>query len=173
MNSTSVYAGKRIIFEEKKPRINTFWPEWCHGHCTKMDVEKLDIANQMLILRASAAEVKIIKAVKLFPQYPQLTGWFVEWEVVLLRFTDLAVRGRTQFSDEDLSSAFGLTDDSNVSSGWLIERYGGTSANQAGYIRWKNFLNIPCPGTGHDGDPNVSIEINEARQEAVRQLLNL
>jgi len=34
-------------------------------------------------------------------------------------------------------------------------------------------LNIPCPGTGHDGDPNVSVYIEESIQRAIEQLLKL
>ncbi len=54
---------------------------------------------------------------------------------------------------------------------WLVGRYGGNSAVQSKFIRWGNFLNIPCPGTGHDGDPNVSIYVTDEIREAVRKLL--
>lgn len=42
---------------------------------------------------------------------------------------------------------------------------------QGAFIRYGNFLNIPSPGTGHDGDPNISILIDGPIRRAVRQLL--
>jgi hypothetical protein len=56
---------------------------------------------------------------------------------------------------------------------WLLDRYGGDSAAQGFYIRWRNCLNIPCPGTGHDGDPNISVTLSDDIKEAVRQLLEM
>ena len=81
-------------------------------------------------------------------------------------------KGRAWFSEEDLKSAFGFSDKSGEYGYWLIERYGADVASQGKYIRWRDHLNIPCPGIGNDGDPNVSIYLDDDIKNAVRELLS-
>ena len=73
--------------------------------------------------------------------------------------------------DEHLKMAFGLSEESGKYGDWLIGRFGGESAEQGQFIRFENFLNIPCPGTGHDGDPNISIVLDDKIRDAVEHLL--
>lgn len=75
-------------------------------------------------------------------------------------------------SKDNFKAAFGLRD------GWcpeggsgLICAYGGEAAFQGQFIRWKEFLNIPGPGTGHDGDPNISLQLSGEIVEAARSFL--
>ena len=77
-----------------------------------------------------------------------------------------------KFTRDDVRSAFGLIDDSGKYGKWLIDRYGAEAAEQMKYIRWGNFLNIPCPGTGNYGDPNISIKINGDIQLTVAELIS-
>ncbi len=133
-----------------------------------MRVQQLDRESKRLDIAGSAAKA-VIKRASLV--YPGAKGWFVDWEVVQSYPCDEVVRGRRQFNDDELTAAFGLTDNPGEHGLWLLDRFGGDSAEQGQYIRWRNFLNIPCPGTGHDGDPNISIRLNEEIKEAVRQLL--
>jgi hypothetical protein len=42
---------------------------------------------------------------------------------------------------------------------------------QGHWYRRGEFLNIPCPGTGRDGDPNLSILLNNEIFWAVRNLI--
>lgn len=142
------------------------YPEWFHHHGTKMQVEKLDKDNHTLIIAGSAAHINMSP---MFNADRINKGWYVDWEVV--HSGDTKVNGRTFMTKEDLSAAFGLSDGSGRFGDWLIERFGADSANQHEYIRWGNFLNIPCPGTGHDGDPNVSIYLDDEIKEAVKGLL--
>ncbi|OGY28025.1 MAG: hypothetical protein A3F33_02715 [Candidatus Woykebacteria bacterium RIFCSPHIGHO2_12_FULL_43_10] len=143
-------------------------PTWFHHHGSKMHLELLDQQNRRLVISGSAAKVIIRKASSV---YPNAKGWFVDWEVVQYRPYEEGVRGRSQFNDEDFKSAFGLSEKPGEFGHWLIQQFGASAAGQGQYIRWGNFLNIPCPGTGHDGDPNVSIYLDEEIQKAVRQLL--
>jgi hypothetical protein len=53
----------------------------------------------------------------------------------------------------------------------MIEPFGGTVAKQRKFIRYHEFLNIPGPGSGYQGDPNVSIELYPETIAAVRNLL--
>ena len=155
----------------RDPQIRLYFPVWCHHHGSKMFVELFDQQNRVLVISGSAAEVIIKKASSVYPNYPDVEGWFGDWEVVQCRPYETGVRGRSQFSDEDLAAAFGLSDDSGKFGDWLIDQFGADAAEQGKYIRWGNFLNIPCPGTGNDGDPNVSIHLDDEIQNAVRQLL--
>jgi hypothetical protein len=156
------------VVQQRVPELECGWPIWWHHHGYKLAVKELDLAKHILVLEASAAKVTIQKASILFSEAP---AWFVDWEVVQSRPSQSGTKGRTWFRDEDLKAAFCLSDDTGEFSGWLIERFGGISANQGRYIRWKRFLNIPCPGTGHDGDPNISIYIDDDIQNAVHHLL--
>lgn len=139
------------------------FPVWCHHHCTKFGVERA--GKKRVVLTASAAKVTITRVGKSIDQ-----GWYVDWEV--RHSADTKVNGRAYMQMDMLRAAFGLANHLTGDSGdWLIERYGADSAQQHAYIRWKNYLNIPCPGTGHDGDPNVSIELDDDIKDAVRKLL--
>lgn len=152
----------------RDPEIRWYFPIWCHHHSSKMRVEQFDKRNRVLVISGSAAKVRIRKASSV---YPDAKGWFIDWEVIQSQPYKEGVRGRSRFNDDDLAAAFGLSESSGKFGDWLIEQFGADAANQGKYIRWKNFLNIPCPGTGHDGDPNVSILLDEEIQNAVRQLL--
>ena len=53
----------------------------------------------------------------------------------------------------------------------MIALYGGSEAVPGKFIRYERWLNIPCPGSGVDGDPNVSIELHDEIKDAVRRLI--
>ena len=157
--------------QRRDPELQRQWrfPIWCHYHGSKMIVKKkLDQQNCVLVISGSAAKVTIRKASSV---YPDAKGWFVDWEVVQHRPYEVGVRGRSWFNDKDIAAAFGLSESSGKYGNWLIERFGADSAEQGKYIRWKNFLNIPCPGTGSDGDPNISIYLDEEIKHAVRCIM--
>ncbi|MBI4119168.1 MAG: hypothetical protein HY452_02815 [Parcubacteria group bacterium] len=153
----------------KDPQIRWCYPIWCHHHGAKMRVSQFDQQNRILTISGSAARVTIRKASLV---YRDVEGWFVDWKVIQLSPYRVGARGRSQFNDEDLAAAFGLSENSGKFGDWLIEQFGADSAEQGKYIRWRNFLNIPCPGTGQDGDPNVSIHLDDEIRNAVQQLLS-
>lgn len=95
--------------------------------------------------------------------------WKVSWKVRWSR--DEEVNGQVFFSDACLRTAFGLSEENGVSGEWLLKEYGGDVAAQGLFIRYQQFLNVPGPGTGHDGDPNVSLELTEQMKNAVVSLL--
>ena len=83
-------------------------------------------------------------------------------------------------STKNLRCAFGLSDEEDYDGSratflpWRntnIERYGGTCFYQGVFLRYEYFLNIPGPGTGNDGNPNISVELDDGIKNAVRQLL--
>lgn len=150
--------------QRRDPKTHLGIPVWCHHHCTKMRASQFNKILHLLVIEGSAAIVRITRRAITADE-----GWFVDWEIVQTQ--QEKVRGRVIFTSDELRAAFGLSENSGRFGGWLIEQFGADCAEQGKYIRWKNFLNIPCPGTGHDGDPNVSIRLNEEIQDTVRQLL--
>lgn len=97
--------------------------------------------------------------------------WDLEWTVAEYWPTEELVRGKRRFRTETLQSAFGLSDTSPYHGRPLIERFGGEAASQGEFIRWRDFLNIPGPGTGHDGDANISIRLSPQTDKAICQLI--
>ena len=96
--------------------------------------------------------------------------WFVDWKVC--HGPESNVSGRIVLQTDELESAFGISSESGIFGDDLLQSFGGDSAAPAKWIRWRDCLNIPCPGTGIDGDPNISINLldNEIRN-AVRRLI--
>jgi hypothetical protein len=152
----------------KDPEIRQYFPIWYHHHGSKMRVVEFDEKAHRLVIAGSAAKITIRPGQEV---QEGGNGWVVDWEVIWHFAYDEAARGHRQFSGHELAAAFGLTDDSGDFGQWVIDRYGAHSAQQGKYIRWNEFLNIPCPGTGHDGDPNVSIHINDKMRFVVGRLL--
>ncbi|HWA64642.1 MAG TPA: hypothetical protein VG866_02240 [Candidatus Paceibacterota bacterium] len=119
------------------------------------------IFRDTLIIQASAAELIIQRS---------QDQWLVKWRVGYIGL-DQFVSGQVVFSHDDLIHAFLVDGHIEKTAGWMISQYGGSSAVQGKFIRYKEFLNIPGPGTGHDGDANISIEISDAIREAVEKLV--
>lgn len=126
-------------------------PSWWHPRGAKMQVAPSEFDGELLI-QASAARVKISRD-------PEKQRWNVDWKIKHTK--NCYSQGRTEWQDDEFDGAFGLRDSEHFHGGHVLARFGGDSAEQGGYIRWKNFLNIPNPGTGHDYDPNVSVLLNQ------------
>ena len=148
-----------------EPRLFLSLPDWCHSHCAKMQQVSLDVNLHVLAIRGSAAFLRISPA-----NLDASEGWFVEWEITHGPWSTSS--GRVIMDRNELEAAFGLSEETGKDGNWLLERYGGDSAVQGKFMRSGNYLNIPCPGTGHDGDPNISIELSDNIRDAVRQLLS-
>ncbi len=143
-----------------------FGPAWWHHHGTKMRRDEFHPKEKLLAIVGSAATLKISKSTTKGCEH----YWQIEWEVrqSLSEFS----AGVVLFTNDDLSTAFGLKKVVVPShSTHLIRRYGGDRAFQGKYFGSGDYLNIPMPGTGHDGDPNISIDIDDAIKDAIRQLL--
>lgn len=152
----------------REPTIRMWHPDWWHVHGLKMEVspKEEDRTNKRLVIKGSAAEVVISRK----DDYNNQREWFVDWKVV--QSQQEFSSGRTIYRERELSAAFEIdTNDVGEFPADILDRFGGDSASQGKYIRYKNFLNIPNPGTGHDGDPNVSIEIDGNMKLGVSRLL--
>lgn len=148
--------------EEKVPEFGEKGcPIWWHHHGVKINIVAQGLCNDLLLLQGSAAEL-------LIQRYQ--TRWLLTWKII--HGPKTAVSGVVIFPDNELLAAFGRYYSTPKHSTWLIDRYGGTAAYQGLFIRYQNWLNIPCPGTGNDGDPNLSIELDEKITQAIIDLVH-
>lgn len=142
-------------------------PIWCHHHCTKISPKGIGIEGKSLTLEGSAA----ILYIAYDPKIGRADApWKLTWEIK--HSQSEKVIGTTIFTTGYMRQAFGLTDDRPDEENWLLERFGGSVAIQGHYIRYGPFLNIPGPGTGHDGDQNISIMLDLDIKDAVGKLLS-
>jgi hypothetical protein len=125
-----------------------------------MTVENFNRETNQLVLSGSVARLYISHV------FGSQKEWAVDWEITE---PNGKVVGSTIFSNTDLALAFDIISGFNHEE--LAKRYDAESASQGRYIRWKRYLNIPCPGTGLDGDPNISIWLSEPIKNAVKELL--
>lgn len=134
-------------------------PIWWHHHGIKLGL--MTKLKQSLRLESSAAELSI--------SYLRKNEWEVCWKVG--QVGDQGSSGMVIFSSKELREAFDYRVVPKKNESFLFVRFGATAARQGKFIRTDRFLNIPCPGTGYDGDPNISILLTQEIVEAVRKLL--
>jgi len=136
------------------------WPVWWSPKGLKMVLAESDLRGYVAI-KSTAAQLELFHA-------PRWGGWNVHWWI--LSAGNFEVTGHTFMTDGEIAGAFGFQDSISEGIEWLIERYGGDSASLT-HIRYRQYLNIPRPGTAYIGDPNISIELDDRMRDAVRGLL--
>lgn len=158
-----------VTSQRKEPEFRLYGPRWWHLHGNKMRVSEKeeDRTNKRLVIKGSAAQVVITRR----EDVKDRKEWLVDYQVTHYVNTDFA-QARVSMGERELAAAFGINEtDSGEYPADILERFGGDSASQGTYIRYRKYLNIPGPGTGHDGDPNVSIEIDDEMKLGVSKLL--
>ena len=145
--------------EEKKPQFGRSGPIWWHHHGDKMGLIPQKNYQTSLVINNHAARLIIER---------RQTDWRVLWQIN--HGENGSASGYAIFSKDDILQAFGLSSEIGIYGQWLIDRYGGTTAAQFKYIRYLDWLNIPCPGTGNDGDPNISLCIDSKIKNTIKQL---
>ena len=144
-------------------------PSWCHHHSMKMAFDSRASDSRSLVIKNNAAKLTVARIEPFRPT--SLENWRLSWEIFRCKPTEEVVRGSVLLSDQDLCVAFGLGRFQNYrSSNWLVRNYGAQAAEQGKFIRSEEWLNVPGPGTGHDGDPNISVEVS---LEMKKEILNL
>ena len=164
---------------EKNSKGENRWvPDWWHRYGAKMTLTNQ--TEKELIIKSKAALI-IIRHISLVFSKDEISennlnnSWVIDWEVTHCYPTREVVNGRRIFSENDMINAFDLTDKEPISESyneWLINRYGADIAENGKFIRYGNHLNIPCPGTGNNGDPNISIELNQEIKEALLKIVS-
>jgi len=139
-------------------------PRWWHHHGGKLRI--VTAYESRIVLLASAAEVNIAKAT----DRVDAERWSVDWHIVHNYHSGEDDRGRRLFTRDKLALAFGITKANGCES---LQDHAADREVYGFFIGLGCFLNIPGPGTGHDGDPNVSILIDDELRQAVRKLLGL
>lgn len=155
--------------------MSSWGPDWWHSHGAKMNIKHLNINGYCpsLKLQASAAELEVRRNY-LVEENVNVRIWELHWRVVQSYPEGCESRGKTIVYDDGLRKAFGLDDSFDLAGEFIIKKYKAvTTARWGCFIRYKEFLNIPCPGTGCDGDPNVSVLVTEEIQEAITKMLAL
>jgi hypothetical protein len=84
--------------------------------------------------------------------------WHVRWRIFYKNGARL--EGEFYWTSHDICAAFGEND---MGIFWHVPG--------SRFARVGNYLNVPCPGTGHDGDPNISILLNPTIRAAVKKLI--
>lgn len=149
------------------------FPQWYHRHGCKIELGNMVMDPPSVTLESSAASL----VVSLMPNVPGDTRrlWKIEWSIIHGLMPTGKVRGElTQVTDSQLKAAFGIIENPKTESHsrWLLDRYGGDWALQGFAIRQGCHLNIPCPGTGNDGDPNISICIDDDVKATIVKLFS-
>lgn len=104
---------------------------------------------QQFVLRSKFAEIIV---------YPDKeAGWDIRYNV---EHADGGTSsGRVFMSSKELRQAFGFE--------------GGPDATVNGkFIRSGLYVNIPCQGTGFEGDPNISLMLDEPLKAALKKFAN-
>lgn len=160
------------IFEDKDPDTKVV-PSWYHSNGDK--IKEIDFCETTSALRISwgsshlfgesSAEIIIILAPDSWHK-----AWLVKWKTNPNPQEESS--GYRTFTSSELKAAFGISDDSSLDQeDQSTDRLDVDSTKHGKYIRWRNFLNIPCPNTGEDGNPNISIYVNKDIRDAVIELL--
>lgn len=152
---------------QKRPDYGIVGPDWWHMRGSKVRLTSSE-PRRLVVANAAVASVEVS------PVLGEYGNWLVDWKVSHSPRT--FVHGVTDMTDIDLAAAFGLIDRYVGMRGHgreLLHRNGGSSAEHHKFIRFEDYLNIPGPGTGNDGDPNVSVLLDDEIKAAARTLLNL
>lgn len=145
-------------------------PEWFNPvECLAIEGGErsaLEVTENEVIFRSPHAELHIQRG-----ETRSCTRYYsIEWKVIHACGEEAS--GRSVFPEELVLAAFGLGDiELPPCARFLVEQYDSNIGAQGRFIRKGNFLNIPCPGTGKAGDPNLSLFITDRIQNCVKTFL--
>lgn len=147
-------------------------PHWFHqrGLKVRLDIEK-SVRGLQVVISASAAILSIVQ--KWTSSDHSAPTILLSWEIHHSR--EEMTLGTRVVSEVDLRAMFDCaqsTDGSDPSTCYeWAQHYEGDVGRPGKFLRIKNYLNIPGPGIGRDGDPNISIEIDDEMRRAVCALI--
>lgn len=106
-------------------------------------------------------------------KYDIRNKWIVHYTIY--EQNESSIKCDIHMTAEAIYAAFGINDEYGDLP-WdrgqgIIDRFGGHFCLQGKFIRWKNWLNIPGPGTGLKGDVNLSLEITDDIKKVVREFM--
>lgn len=138
--------------------MSTSIPEWWNSHGSEMKVNDEETNKRQVVIenKNASARVKITESSN--------NRWIVAWSIC---HASGAVEGHVAFQAAVLQLAFGLASEET---GTVNSQ--ATLSFQPSFIRQGNFLDIPCAGIGYDGDPNISIMLDDEIRSAIGKLLD-
>lgn len=148
---STVVAGSSEPYGSKQ--VSERVPAWWHKSGSKMRLEGAGrqgkdpfilIASRRVLLEISAASA-------------DYSSWNVRYQINHDATSGVGDSGNRVLSSDELLLAFTRVEN-------IVRRPGK-------FFRYGSYLNIPCAGTAQDGDPNVSLRIDEKIETAVRQLM--
>ncbi|MDO8579772.1 MAG: hypothetical protein Q7R72_02800 [bacterium] len=142
-------------------------PVWCHSHCTKMSV--IQSSNESVLL-CTHLDIKNCAVWVRIDKFPGQNLFCLEYK--LTHGLENWATGKIVFSRETLRLAFAIDGFCSEHNQWILSEFGGDAAVPGKFIRWKDYVNFPGPGTGHSGDANVSVKIRPEMAEAIRRFTN-
>ena len=154
-------------------------PRWFHLHGRKMRFVPGGSSKDAVVIRSMSGASELI--IKKFSLDGELV-WKVEWQVVLSQHE--SDTGKRIVQTEWLHRMFDIPPHrgenfvarpvpmfSRKASKFLRD-YQGEDGEPGHFIRQFDKLNIPGPGTGHNGSGTISIEITQEMQDAIAVLID-
>ncbi|OGF82256.1 hypothetical protein A3B18_02845 [Candidatus Giovannonibacteria bacterium RIFCSPLOWO2_01_FULL_46_13] len=133
-------------------------PFWCHYFCYETVLELYDKETEIILISAAASLLVVSR---------EADEWLLEWEI---NQPPKIAHGKIVLTKDELQRAFGLSFHPGESGDELKKLFGGQSAEPGKYIRWENFLNVPCPGSGDHFDPNFSMMLDDEIRKAIHKI---
>jgi hypothetical protein len=138
-------------------------PAWWHVHGFKMDLQKIDqhmnLHHAFLSIGTRVASVQIAA-----DDSGRTMSFSLHWSLIHSRGR---VAGTIYMFADVLAAIFGMTDVIPLGSESFVTKYKATTGVRGIFLRQGNYLSLPCPGTGADGDPNISLYLTPEIRTAV------
>lgn len=138
-------------------------PDWHHPKSRQMQLEKAD--DSCVVIMAPAARLEIIEML----DAETIHKWIVRWEIFFRE--ERGTRGEIVMTASQLCAAFALNERSEGSDHWLANSYQEIASLEGMYFRYDRWLNIPGPGTGKDGDPNISVCLTDDMKKSITDMV--
>lgn len=149
------------------------YPYWYHNGGDEVIYIGMKAANapsRVFLLKSKSVELFIYKD---WASPQQEESWMVKYHIkhpLIPTYTE----GLVLMTTQELKTAFGLSGDCDADYGQgVIDVCGGDVAKEGTYLRFQEYLNIPGPGYGRDGDPNISIRVGKGTKNALGEFLDL
>jgi hypothetical protein len=140
-------------------------PAWWHPHGFKMGLQEINprvnANHAFLRIGTGVAQVEVAA-----DDGGRTMSFSVHWTLIHSRGR---VSGTVYMLGDILTAAFGLTDVTSPDSESFVAKYKATAGAHGIFLRRGNYLSLPCPGTGSDGDPNVSLYLSPEIKAAIEK----
>ena len=157
------------------PSVNiAHYPTWYHPGGDKVLIKGhhgITTRNRELVIGSNSLNMTIAK--NLHAQDKGRCEWLIKYKMshALIR---TYLEGLIIMTTQDLETAFGLSGDCDADDGQgILDVCGGDVAKEGKYIRYGEFLNIPGPGHGWDGDANVSIRVGKDLKIRLQEFMEM